>query len=345
MAIIGLDIGFGFTKATNGRDTIVFKSIFGDASEIQYREQMLGTPTIEDHLHLTIDDQEYFIGELAERQSNVRSFTLDQNQFISDFSKVMALAAIGNLAERNEPVRVVTGLPISYYRRHRDELKQRLKGRHALTLTDHQGDKLDTMVNITHVRVIPQPFGSLFNNMLNDMGEVRDKRYVREKIGVIDIGFRTSDYTVADKTRYSERASRTTESGISKAFGLIAAKLREATGVNVELYRLYDAVSRGEIKIKGKTIDLKPLTEQAFSRLATAIASEAERLWLDDWDIDLLVLTGGGGAVLTPHLRPLLQGEVVDVDAASDARLNNVTGYWKYGANIWDETTQREAAS
>jgi plasmid segregation protein ParM len=62
VAIIGLDIGFGFTKGTNGRDSLVFKSIFGDASEIQYREQMLGTPTIEEHLHVQIDGQEYFVG-------------------------------------------------------------------------------------------------------------------------------------------------------------------------------------------------------------------------------------------------------------------------------------------
>ena len=181
--------------------------------------------------------------------------------------------------------------------------------------------------------------------MLNEAGEVKDKRFVQEKIGVIDIGFRTSDYTVADKTRYSERGSRTTESGISKAFALIAAKLREATGVNVELYRLYDAVSRGSIKIKGKTIDLKPLTEQAFSRLATSIASEVERLWMDDWDIDILVVTGGGGAVLAPYLKPLLQGEVMGIQSSEDARLNNVRGYWKYGTNVWSKEQQAEVAS
>ena len=33
MKVIGIDIGFGFTKATNGRDAVIFKSIFGEASE------------------------------------------------------------------------------------------------------------------------------------------------------------------------------------------------------------------------------------------------------------------------------------------------------------------------
>lgn len=343
MAIVGLDIGFGFTKGTNGRDSLVFKTIFGEASDIQYREQMLGTPKIEDHLHVSIDGEDYFVGELAVRQSNVRSFTLDQNQFVSEFSKVMALAAISNLVERNEPVRVVTGLPISYYRRHRDELSKILTGKHSVVLTDHQGKTQDVPVNISHVRVIPQPFGSLFNQMMNNMAEVIDKRFVQEKIGVIDVGFRTSDYTVADRTRYSERASRTTESGISKAFGLIANKLKEKTGTDIEVYRLYDAVERGNIKIRGKSFDLKQLTESAFGKLAAAIASEVERLWVDDWDIDLMVITGGGGSVLAPYLQPLLQGEVLSVDPSSDARLNNVLGYWKYGTNVWGKELRASA--
>lgn len=339
MAIVGLDIGFGFTKVTNGRDSLVFKSIFGEASDIQYREQMLGTPAIEDHLHVSIDGEAYFVGELAERQSNVRSFTLDQNQFVADFSKVMSLTGIANLIERNEPVRVVTGLPISYYRRHREELSKILTGKHAVSVTDHHNNAREVPVNITHVRVIPQPFGSLFNQMMNNMAEVTDKRFVQEKIGVIDIGFRTSDYTVADKTRYSERASRTTESGISKAFGLIAGKLKEKTGTSIELYRLYDSVAKGSIKIRGKSIDLKPLVENAFGKLAAAIASEVERLWTDDWDIDLIIVTGGGGAVLGKYLQPLLQGEVLPLDPSTDARLNNVRGYWKFGTNVWGKET------
>ena len=36
MDVLGIDIGFGFTKATNGKDTIIFKSITGEATDIQF---------------------------------------------------------------------------------------------------------------------------------------------------------------------------------------------------------------------------------------------------------------------------------------------------------------------
>ncbi len=335
MAVVGIDIGFGFTKATGGREELIFKSIFGEASDIQYREQLLGQGIQEEHLHLEIDGNSYFVGELAERQSNVRSFTLDQDQFIANFARIMALSALSRMVDSNDPTRVVTGLPISYYRRHREEVVQLLTGKHEIVLLDAAGKRTNKVINITHVRVIPQPFGTLFNHMLNDLAEVTDKRFVQEKIGIIDIGFCTCDCTIADKTRYSERGSHTWDTGISKAFSAIAAQLQEQTGVNVELYRLYEAVSKGQIKIRGKAIDLKPMTEEAFKKLASSIAGDVERLWVDDWDIDIIVVTGGGGAVLAEHLQPLLNGEVLAAGDDTDVRLQNVRGYRRYGMNTW----------
>ncbi len=347
--VVGIDIGFGFTKATNGRDTLVFKSIFGEASDIPFREQLLSAASPEEHLHIELDGESFFVGELAEHQSHVRSFTLDQNQFITNFAKTMAMAALSRLASPNDSVNLVTGLPVSFYRRHREELSGLLLGRHTLATLDANANRREIPLTVNQVRVIPQPFGSLFNLMMGDSAELTDKRFAEEKIGVVDVGFRTTDYTVSDKTKYSGRGSGSSESGIARAFAMIAAKLLEQTGVDVELYRMYDAVARGSIKIRGKTIDLRPLTEEAFSKLASAVAGEVDRLWADDWDIDRIVVTGGGGAVLAPYLQPLLSGEVQPVDPTADSRLNNVRGYWKYGRNVWNTQPQavpeRRAAS
>jgi len=333
--ILGIDIGFGFTKATDGKNGLIFKSVLGEATEIQFRENILSDAGGEGHLQIEVGGKSYFVGELAERQSNVRFFTLDQEQFIGKFALNLALTAASRLVGGYMPINLVTGLPIGYYRQHKDELARILQGEHKVTLVDGSGKRQEKVINISKVRVIPQPFGSLFNLMLNDLGELADKRLVREKIGVIDVGFRTCDYTVSDKMRYSERGSRTTDSGISRAFNVIAGKLRERSGINVELYRLYDAVDRGFIKIRGKEYDLKGITEQVFGQLASTIANEVDRLWVDDWDIDAMVITGGGGAVLAKYLQPLLNGQVLTLEESRDARYNNVQGYRKFGKHNW----------
>jgi len=69
MEIFGIDIGFGFTKATNGNEFVIFKSLMGEATEIQFKMD-LSTDTFAKNLHVTIDDQSYFIGDFAEQQSN-----------------------------------------------------------------------------------------------------------------------------------------------------------------------------------------------------------------------------------------------------------------------------------
>lgn len=132
---------------------------------------------------------------------------------------------------------------------------------------------------------------------------------------------------------------------ISTFARLMAITAQKLTGVKIEPYRHYGAIDRGSIKIRGKTIDLKPLIEEGFSKLASSIAAEIDRLWADDWDIDLIVITGGGGAALAPYLTPALNGEVMALDANADARLNNVRGYWKYGMNVWGKELRAASAS
>jgi len=345
MEILAIDIGFGFTKALNRNKSLIFKSILGDANDIQFRGGILADGSPDDHIQIELDGRSYFIGELAERQSEARSFTLDQTQFFNSHLKPLALAAAASITGSFMPIGLVTGLPISFYREYKDIIIKCLQGDHKVILTAATGKREEKTLKISEVKVIPQPFGSLFNLMLNDIGELGEKRFVHEKIGIIDVGFKTADYTVADKMRYSERGSRTTDTGISKAFGMIAGKLLEKSNVNIELYRLYNAVEKGSIKIRGVEYDLKATTELIYGQLAAAIASEVDQLWTDDWDIDTIVLTGGGGAALAKHLQPLIKGQVVTVDPAKDARLCNVKGYWKYGKHLWSRGIETPPAA
>ena len=258
MQILGIDLGFGFTKATNGQRSLVVKSVIGEAEE-QFGGRVTDTPRDEDHLHLELEDRSVFVGELAERQSSLRSFTLDQERFIAESAKPLTLAAASVLAEPGEPIRLVTGLPISTYRERAEALARLLRGRHSFTAIDAAGGRQRIVLEVGEVHVMPQPFGSLYDLILDDQGEMGDRGgLLQEKVGLIDVGFQTSDFTVSDRTSFLERASGSTESGIARAFAVIGGKLREKSGVSVELYRLYDGVQQGRIKIRGNTYETLP---------------------------------------------------------------------------------------
>jgi plasmid segregation protein ParM len=234
---------------------------------------------------------------------------------------------------------------VAYYQRHRERLAELLRGQHDVRLVNASGSREDTVFAVQQVRVVPQPFGSLFEAIFADSGELAAGHLAREKVGVIDVGFRTADYTIADRTRYSARGSGTSEAGMSRAFAIVAARLKDLTGVDVELYRLYDAMDRGSIKIRGKEIDLREMRDEVYTRLAGTIATEVERLWHDDWDMDRILVTGGGGRALAPYLQGRIEGEVQSVDTSKDTRQNNARGYWKYGRHLWSRAAARPRAA
>jgi plasmid segregation protein ParM len=264
--ILGIDFGFGFTKATDGERSLVVTSVVGEAEQ-RYLENVVDLPLDEDHIHLELDDRIVFVGDLATRQSSLRSFTLDQDRFVAESVRVLGLGVGSLLAAPEEPLKVVTGLPISTYREKREQVANELSGRHAFAAIDPAGRRRRVVLEIAEVRVLPQPFGTVYDLLLNDVGEIGSRDLLQEKVGVIDVGFQTSDFTVADRISFLERASGSTESGIGRAFSVIAGKVREKSGVSVELYRLYDAMQQGRIKVRGSTFDLGRLIEHVLTQL------------------------------------------------------------------------------
>lgn len=330
MDVIGIDVGFGFTKATNGSESTIFKSLLGDSNDIQFLSNFRNGSMAE-NLHVSIGDKSFYIGDHAEQQSNVRQFTLDQDKLLTEYVKILALTATGICsADNHYTVNAVSGLPIGFLKRDFKRFVDILTGHHRITYHKPDGSKYSKSINIRNVKMMPQPLGSIFNILLDDEGKIVNNEIADQKVGVVDIGFRTTDFTIIDKLQYIERGSSTMDTGISKSFGVIANKLRKESGVNVELYKLYRAVDSGVIKIRGKEYNIANLRDKVFSHSASAIASDINRLWAEDWDIDSIVLTGGGSMALAKHLEPFVDGNVIPMDPVVDARLNNVQGYYKY---------------
>lgn len=336
MNTLGIDVGFGFTKGTDGKEFTIYKSLIGEVADIHFRMNFTSAPMV-NNLHVTIDNQSYFVGELAEQQSNVRQFTLDQEQLVSEFVKTLALTGLGNMIDQYAALNVVSGLPVGYFRQYHQKVSKILTGHHEIIYHMQDGQQITKRLNVNKVKIVPQPIGSVFNVLLDDDGKMLKNDLAKQKIGVVDIGFRTTDFSIFDHLRYIERGSATTDTGISKSFSLIAKKLREECGVNIELYRLFQAVASGFVKIRGKEFNIAKLRDQVFAHSAATIANDLARLWADDWDMDVIILTGGGCTELAEYLKPQIEGNIMPMESRLDARLCNVQGYYKYGRYLWPE--------
>ncbi len=334
MEIVGIDVGFGFTKAFNGTNSIIFKSIIGDATTIQFRS-FLGEESSASNLHITLDDKAYFIGNYAELQSNIKEFTLDQDKLLEDFVRTLAITAAGLCTDTSAPINVVSGLPVGYLRRDSKKLKEMIRGVHDITYHNPDGQDVKKRIHIDKIHVIPQPIGSIFNLIFDEQGKIKDRNLANQKLGVVDIGFKTTDLSIFDRLQYIERGSSTMETGISKCFSVIANKLRQESNINIELYRMFKFIESGMIKIRGKEYNISNLKKRVYSHSAAAIASDLNRLWENDWDIDSIILSGGGSIELAEHLSPNIEGNVIPIGRDVDARFNNVQGYCKFGRYKW----------
>ena len=334
MVLLGVDIGFGFTKATTGEKSLIFKSLIGEAADIQFHTN-IGDGSFIKNLHVTIGGKSYFIGDYAEQQSNNKQFTLDNDKLIAEFAKILALTAVGIYSEKPEPINVVSGLPVGYLKQNRKSFTDILTGHHTVTYHNPDGTQIARKITINEVLMLPQPVGTVFNLLLNDKGEIANKELTKQKVGVVDIGFRTTDFTILDQMKYVDRGSCTIETGISTSFTEIANRLQEMSGVTIALYRMYDAAEAGSISIKGQNYNISGLRDQSYALLAGKIAEVINRLWAEDWDIHTIFLTGGGSKELAKYLQPLIPGNVLTSENKGDLRLNNAQGYVKYGRHKW----------
>jgi plasmid segregation protein ParM len=337
MEIVGIDVGFGFTKAYNGKNSVIFKSIIGDATDIQFHS-VLGEDSSTANLHITLNDKSYFLGSYAELQSNIREYTLDQEKLLDNYFKILAITAAGLCTDTAAPIHIVSGLPVGYMKRDTKKLKELITGVHHITFHHPDGKDETRKIHIEKIHVIPQPIGSIFNLIFDEQGRIIDKVLAGQKLGVVDIGFKTTDFSIFDHLQYIERGSSTMDTGISKCFSVIAGKLRQESNINIELFRMFKFIESGIIKIRGKEYNITNLKKRVYTHAAAAIVSDLNRLWENDWDIDSIILSGGGSVELAEYLTSGIEGNIIPIPKNIDARFNNVQGYCKFGRYKWGYT-------
>ncbi len=338
MEVVGLDLGCGYTKAVSGTSTDLFKSVLGPASERAFSDDLALSGPADRHreVALPVSGGRYYLGELAERESHGPRATLDANVFFDEFAPVLGPAAFAWLFQDDvEELGVVVGLPMAQFADHRERLTDTLSGQHLVERFERTGASKRLAITVTDVCVLPQPLGAALHLLLDDDGQVSNQEVFDKKIGVIDIGLHATGFTVAQRGDYSERASATAPAGLASAYQVIAERLRESSGVEVSAHRLAEVLQVGNIRIHGTRYDLRKIAEQAYEELAEHLAGFAEQHWREEWDLDLVLLTGGGGPLLAPWLAPAVRGEVVLADEGADPRLANARGFAKYGQRLW----------
>lgn len=330
---VGIDIGYGFVKVTDGQDGYVFPSVMGEGSLDPAPRIGLQVPARTDDLRVAVDGHAYYVGNLAIRHSRLAHRGLSATREEGNNFKVLCLAALSLFC--NQPVNsfaVVTGLPPG--RMHLvEEVIRQIRGEHRIVRLTSQGQE-EVTVRIDRITVVPQPLGTYWSQVLDARGKVREEsRMLQGVTGIIDIGFRTSDLVTVIDGEYVHEQSRTIPTGLVAAYDEISAALLATHGVERETYALDEAVIRGEINMAGRRVDVGPLRDRCFEQLAVKLQVELQSTWQVS-EFDVLLLTGGGGHLMGRYLLPKLP----QASVPSDPSTANSRGFLAWAHRQWNPT-------
>lgn len=325
---LGLDVGYGVTKAVTAQDTVTFPSVAGYSREVKFRAEELATKYPGDQI---IDhDGEWFIGDLARsqlkahEQISLRGRTANESALGNAFRLRFAKVAIGKLfpGRRNGDVlhiRLATGLPVDHMP-DAAELKQALIGQHLI-----KTDQTEFVANITEVMVMPQPYGTLYRNMLMPSGEY-NPCHTATRSGVVDIGTYTIDLALDAEGEYIEAESGSIEGGVYTAQERIAEMIEREFREKPRNSMVETVLRTGCLKAKGKEYNYSEAVAEALEPLRTATLTLMSAKWAAGLNVDVIYVSGGGAELAIEDIAAAYpQAQLVE-----NAQLANAQGYLNY---------------
>lgn len=319
---LGLDLGFGFTKCIDGDQAVIFQSHMrrhiADPSE--------SAELTEGSFHIELDDGDYIVGDDTLSPSLLEYFARQPDRLIKDYGRNLVLTATAPFSDQENPLHVVVGLPVTYFQQWENALVDRLTGYHKIGVHQPGGRCVRKNIHIRKVHVVPHPLGTFTSLIMDQKGRLRASEYNDKKIALVDVGFRTTDIMVMASGRFCNRGSGTIDIGLANGFEMVARKLYQETDIVPGLNRLYRAIRMGFIRIDDQEYNLEKRCTEMVRHLSSTLADRINYGLKDDWDIERVLLTGGGAADIADELAPRIDGEVILIEHDQDVRLSNAQG-------------------
>lgn len=336
MVKMAIDVGFGRVKAqsSNGQK-VDFPSIIGEFHPVRFISGAESTD-LSSRLVIEHNFKKWYVGESALKQSTPQA-TVDKERTVTTEGITLLLAAMSLMAEKNpEIVNLVVGLPVMHYETLKQKYLSAVCKPHLIDLLSLNGSvEKKLFLSVDGVKILPQPFGTLFDVLLNERGELVDSKLASGKIGVVDIGYNTLDLARSDNLEFiNPRSTSFSGLGMFTAFQSLSLELYRNLGVEITPERIEPIIRCGELRVSGQMKSIIEYKRAALRAAADQIVSRIKSLWPDRWELDRILISGGGAILLGEYLLPALDGQAVLVHSPMFA---NVSGYLKFANRVWKQ--------
>lgn len=273
--IIGIDLGRGFTKAYTEYNDIVreciFRSVVGQGRQMDFSNY-------EDPIYIEVDSDDYFVGDLAEKEAdNISRNSKDDKTTLT--AKKLLYAALSKIAVAPK-VKIMLGVPNKLFRKSvLEDIKNCYKNK-----TIEIYNKLDGSIKnilIEDINIYRESDAALINTVEN----AEDRNELTEKpLGMLTIGFRTTEFTFFDKgLKFNDKKSKTSEKGNITALDYVRKKIEDELNLTKDVFEI------------DSSTDYELYKEKAYENLLESIDQEIESFWINIEEMKIFL---AGGTVL-----------------------------------------------
>ncbi|BAO93016.1 PRTRC system protein D [Caballeronia cordobensis] len=314
--VFAVDVGYGNTKCAFRIGSDLATKMFPSLAPLRVSEAVSGfaNGVLSDRkvAAIEIDGTVYEVGPGVERSSAYGNAgrTLSED-FCTTPNYAALLYGAFHYAGVTEIERLVLGLPVHSIAKYADFVRDEFSG--TLTFGDHK-------VRIGSVKVIPQPLGSLVS-FSEYGGSAFDRK--NEHI-VIDVGYFTTDWVVANGFTMNDGRSGGAPGGASQVYQRIASLIGERKSNFVpDLERIDECLRMKEpLLFYKEDIDLAPYLEQSQAVILSTVKQIQKKVGRTD-GVRSIVLSGGGAALYEPAIReafPLNRVDVLDAPCFANVK-------------------------
>ena len=295
--VIGLDCGRGYTKGYTELNGLVkeccFKSIIGEGREIELSG-------FDDPMMISYDNEDWFIGLLAEKESQTVARN-NKDSKVSNTVQVLMAAALSELALEDK-VNIMLAVPYKSFRKSvLSEIIEEYKGR-----TFKVKDKVNGYykeIKINDISICREADAALY-------WKLKDSDILERPVGIVNIGFRSTELAYFDKSlTFIDKKSDTIEFGNRSVMNNVKDKL-----LNKGIIKDVNEIDTSD--------DYNELKEKAYKLASENIDQLIEERWinLDEMDIYL-----SGGTSLNMNFDERFK-------VIEDAQMATAKGCWLVGS-------------
>lgn len=350
---VSVDLGYGFVKAISKKTNkkVVFPSLVGRGHDLSISGMFDGLKKDISNIHVVYGGEEFFVGELAERESRTVSRVFEQERFDHIFTKVLLNVAIQMVTDgKGGTVNVSTGLPLDFYEPQKKKFRESLLGVQPHVEWKSGVRAGETLkLNINEVFVFPQGIGAVFSALYTNDGRYAYPHLMRKGnlIALIDIGFRTTDFTVVEIREDRSfvpniKLSGTLDSGVVNLHRHIRQFYKTKTGgADLNEFHMSRIFSNHQLTYKGQKIDFTETILQGKSAVANNIADQLKAIWAEEADLfDAIFLAGGGGKLFINEFQSHFNDRVEIIE---DSQFANAIGYLRLGNRLLAKMNTRNS--